>query len=559
MNSSKKGANGIYSLNTINDAIIQGQYPGSLQDVAEGDPVVEFLLKFEESNGSRTYYNSVNKRRWFQTSRAVSKIGITGDGSIVNTRSKFGSSCYGNNNASDSPIFRNNDMVFMNGEPIHIGDKNFTIEGWIYITTLSGNSGSIFRISPQDKITNSNNTGDFDYIDLFFLNNGKVKLSIKSIYSSISIISSESSSALNTNVWQHIALVKQNNIYRVFLDGINILNLVPNTFVSSAAEQFINGNIRTVLKTSLIPYVNVGLFSNIIVSNSFFGDEVMFTNNIAKYTSNFTPPTTEFASEPTPSILFYNNFENEILDIVGGGQKDLTERNEYLFSNTTVTSSDKKFGSSSLYLSNSHQQILMDPKSITGDFNISVWIKPSVVSECPIFHINSAFFNQYGGGFTSNLISYLRVGGGTYSNKSGSFNPNNGSVAFTIGNTTIRSANNLVSTNTWHHIHVSRNNNTLRLFLNGNQIATGSSSSPLASTNNIMVIGFSPRWGLNEAFNNMTSWSTIYRSTNININSIGLQVPIFYSGYIDEFIIDNKPGLTSVTVPTTQLSYILNS
>jgi hypothetical protein len=537
MNSSKKGANGIYSLNTINDAIIKGQYPGSLQDVVEGDPVVEFLLKFEESNGSRTYYNSVNQRRWFVTSRFTTKTGTTGDGSIVNSRSKFGSSCYSNNNVSD--YRRDLDGVYMRGEPINIGDNNFTIEGWIYLTALGG-TGNIFVIADSD-------FGSENYIALYFGSNGK--LIINRTFGSNNI-SSESSSALNTNVWQHIALVKQNNTYRVFLDGVNILNFVPNTSINTsdgntAGRNLLNsyddgkGRHRGYLKIYNTHYSNAFLFTGVTGSNTFFGDEVMFTNNIAKYTSNFTPPATEFSSEPTPSILFYNNFENdEILDTIGGGQKDLTERNEYIFSTTTVVSNDKKFGSSSLYLSNSYQQILMDPKSITGDFNISVWIKPSVVSECPIFFIN-------------NLSSYLRVGGGTYNTKGGFQNPNNGSVAFTIGNTTIRSSNNLVSTNTWHHIHVSRNNNTLRLFLNGNQVATGSSSSALATENSTMVIGINPLFGANEAYGTLLSYNypVFWRFQNLN----------YYSGYIDEFIIDNKPGLTSVTVPTTQLSYILNS
>lgn len=539
--SSKTSSNGIYSLNTINDAIINGQWPGSTQDEYI-EPTVEFLLKFEESNGSRAYYNSINKRRWFVTSRSAGKGGLNyGDGSIVNIRSKFGSSCYGNNNIGNQ-YFLERDGIFMRGDPINITDNDFTIEAWIYLTTLTGNSGNIFQINSMFGSAGVNEI--FPFIRLYFSSNGKLRLQSGLSNSNYQNTSSESSTSLSTNVWQHIVLTRKNGIYSVYLDGNNVLNFVPNTTAAhnynSPSPNLFFSSDPSFLAKPFFGMCIINMFQLITVSNSLFADEVMFTNNIAKYTTNFTPPTTEISIQPQPTILFYNNFEETIKDVAGGGQTDLTQRNEYIVSKASVSSNDKKFGSSSLFFSNAHQQIMMHPQKISGDFNISIWIKPSVVSECPIFYIN-------------NLTCYLRVGGGTYNTKSGSFNPNNGSLAFTIGNTTIRSANNLVTTNTWHHIHVSRNNNTIRLFLNGNQVATGSSSSDLMTENSTMVIGYGPRYGANEQF------STIYAYMYPVFMEGGNFALIKYSGYMDEFIIDNKTGLTSVSVPTEQLNYVLNS
>lgn len=541
--SSKTSSNGIYSLNTINDAIINGQWPGSTQDEYI-EPTVEFLLKFEESNGSRAYYNSINKRRWFVTSRSVGKGGLNyGDGSIVNIRSKFGSSCYGNNNIGNRyQYLHERDGIFMRGDPINITDNDFTIEAWIYLTTLTDNSGNIFQINSM--LRSAVNSANFPFIRLYFSSNGKLRLQSGLSDSSYQVTSSESSTSLSTNVWQHIVLTRKNGIYSVYLDGNNVLNFVPNTTAAynnnSPSPNLFFSSDPSFLAKPFFGMCIINMFQLITVSNSLFADEVMFTNNIAKYTTNFTPPTTEISIQPQPTILFYNNFEETIKDVAGGGQTDLTQRNEYIVSKASVSSNDKKFGSSSLFFSNAHQQIMMHPQKISGDFNISIWIKPSVVSECPIFYIN-------------NLTCYLRVGGGTYNTKSGSVNPNNGSLAFTIGNTTIRSANNLVTTNTWHHIHVSRNNNTIRLFLNGNQVATGSSSSDLITENSTMVIGYGPRYGANEQF------STIYAYKYPVFMEGGNFALIKYSGYMDEFIIDNKTGLTSVSVPTEQLNYILNS
>ena len=375
--SSKTSSNGIYSLNTINDAIINGQWPGSTQDEYI-EPTVEFLLKFEESNGSRTYYNSINKRRWFVTSRFVGKGGLYhGDGSIVNTRSKFGSSCYGNNNIGNQ-YFLEKDGIFMYGDPINITDNDFTIEAWIYLTTLTGNSGDILRINSM--LRSAGNSANFPFIRLYFSSNGKLRLQSGLSDSNHQVTSSESSTSLSTGVWQHVVLTRKSGIYSVYLDGNNVLNFVPNTtatYNNYPSPNLFFYNYSSFLAKPFFGMCIINMFQAIAVSNSLFVDEVMFTNNIAKYTTNFTPPTTEISIQPQPTILFYNNFEETIKDVAGGGQTDLTQRNEYIVSKASVSSNDKKFGSSSLFFSNAYQQIMMHPQKISGDFNISIWIKPA--------------------------------------------------------------------------------------------------------------------------------------------------------------------------------------
>ena len=152
-----------------------------------------------------------------------------------------------------------------------------------------------------------------------------------------------------------------------------------------------------------------------------------------------------------------------------------------------VTTSDKKFGVSSLQPNTYCSFNYLDPSSKigTGDFNISCWINPSAKNNrdgYPIFSLNRKL--------------QLIIGGNQWNAKFGSDSPFDGRLSLiydgpdsNIGwysNIICQTAKNAVSLNTWQHVLVSRKNHIYRIFVNGILQATGNiwTSTTVSPTNN---------------------------------------------------------------------------
>lgn len=81
-------------------------------------------------------------------------------------------------------------------------------------------------------------------------------------------------------VWYHMAACRQGTNLRLFVDGTQIGTTVTNsTDISGSAEALVLGALRY---SAPIQYFNGWL------------EEVRITKGIARYTANFTPPTTPF-------------------------------------------------------------------------------------------------------------------------------------------------------------------------------------------------------------------------------------------------------------------------
>lgn len=75
---------------------------------------------------------------------------------------------------------------------------------------------------------------------------------------------------------------------------------------------------------------------------------------------------------------------------------------------------------------------------------------------------------------------------------------NNGQVNFNIGTGSwneINSATGAVTTNNWHHIAGTYDGTTMRLYVDGTQVATGALSANIGSTSNSLYLGEDPQWG----------------------------------------------------------------
>jgi hypothetical protein len=146
--------------------------------------------------------------------------------------------------------------------------------------------------------------------------------------------------------------------------------------------------------------------------------------------------------------------------------------------NTQISTAQSKFGGSSIEFDGAGDNLSIASTSDfgfgTGDFTIEAWVNGTAAGVRTIFDFrnNTATDN---GGWLRTIGNYeLRW-------------TVNGSTVFSF--TSLNSAPYNFSTDTWHHIAVSRENSTTRFFFNGSQIGSGVSDSTNYGTSKPLTIG----------------------------------------------------------------------
>jgi hypothetical protein len=153
-------------------------------------------------------------------------------------------------------------------DPLYnFGTHDWTLEGWFYIQTLSGgrNLFSFLRASANEATPHiyTQNT------DLRYYVLGTDRIS--------------GSSALTVNTWHHIAATRSGNDHKLFVDGTQVGGTWTN------AQTYVQG--RPVLGDYHSSLGNLTGGSNLLHG---YAQDFRITKGLARYTSNFTPPTTEF-------------------------------------------------------------------------------------------------------------------------------------------------------------------------------------------------------------------------------------------------------------------------
>jgi hypothetical protein len=211
----------------------------------ETDPYrsqVSLLLHGDGSNGSTTIVDS---------SPTPKTVTAFGDAQISTAQSKFG----GSSIAFDS----SGDYLATTGSPFLTGD--FTVEAWVHVATPS--SGFVIFESRDMDLTNS---GFVFYVR----STSKLTFGAGSPF-----VATEGTTNLSANSWLHAALVRSSGTVKGYLNGV---------------EQFSVANSFNFTLTSW----RVGSSWNAISASSGYIDDLRITKGVARYTSNFTPPTAPF-------------------------------------------------------------------------------------------------------------------------------------------------------------------------------------------------------------------------------------------------------------------------
>jgi hypothetical protein len=206
---------------------------------------VSLLLHGDGTNGSTTIIDN---------SPSPKTVTAVGNAQISTAQSKFGgASMYFDGNGDSLSLPLDNSLAFGSGE--------FTFEFWLF-----RNASSLFIILDTRSIGGSPSS----QIIVFINSNGEIQVGE-------SAVNRLSGGSTTINSWNHYALVRDSsNVVTGYINGVSV------------------GTWSTSLNFTLGSAPRIGSTVNNTFYLDGYIDDLRITKGVARYTSNFTPPTAPF-------------------------------------------------------------------------------------------------------------------------------------------------------------------------------------------------------------------------------------------------------------------------
>ena len=331
-----------------------------------------------------------------------------------------------------------------------ISTGDFTIELWFNTAIANSNYQRVFSINN----ISGGQTGSTETV-VFEIGSTGI---IISAYSGTTGYGATTPTALSINTWYHLALVRNGSTFTGYINGANVGS---STFAGTL-------NYAALAAPSIGAWNNSGYsrFINGFISN------VRIVKGTAVYTANFTPPTAPLTAITNTSLLITGTgqgmYDNSTFVDQGPNALTVTATGAPVYSGLSP------FGNTypgSVFINNGASNRLSTPVNTgfdfgTGDFTIETWVNftslPSV----------QAIVTNYLNSTTGWTLEALSTGWIFY----------NGDIAQIQ----------YVSTpviNTWYHIAVARSGTSLKMFLNGAQVASATNSTNITGSTNGVAIG----------------------------------------------------------------------
>ncbi len=331
--------------NIVEDGLVLSLDAGNTQSYP-GSSNVSLLLHGDGTNGSTTFTDSsINNHT----------ITANGNAQISTTQSKFGgSSMYFDGNGDYLTVADSDDF--------HIGTGDFTIEAWLY----KGSKGTYHTLVGQ----RVNSTSEWRIIlDLNTAGNGYSEGRLRFDWGSVAY---NWDAGIPVDTWTHIAIVRSGTTGTLYVDGTAVTgNPTLNNISNYSAPLRIGTNDGT------------GEYYQGYI------DDLRITKGLARYTSNFTPPTTALADPATQWTDLIGNNDGTLVNSVGFDSNNL--------------------GSLSFDGTDDYVDVSSSALGLSAG-TLCFWIKSSVVKD--IYNTHSGSWNQntlYGSG----AYIVLRISDGT--------------------------------------------------------------------------------------------------------------------------------------------------
>jgi len=339
-------------------------------------------------------------------------------------------------NGASSQLGPTNYISIADGAWKTLGTGNFTWEWWIYPI-----AENVYQVGDGSSSTNVSGT--------FTLGISSKRLLL---YYSIQggeaypVYSPDSAPYYNLNEWHHLAYVRSGNDHKIYANGVlRATEARSGTMVDSTAA------------------LNIGNFGPGYVAG---GEGIYCDVRLVKGTAVYSGSTYTVPTAPLTAIsgteLLLNFKDGQAID--SAAQNNLT-----LFGNAKLSTSQKKFGDTSLLLDGTGDFVHLNNRpNLTGPFCIEAWARADDTGNAFLWCLGQYRLEL---GINGDNLRIYRIGTATgYT----SF--------FTSGE---------FSANNWHHVALVRDtSNVIKCYLNGTASGTTvTDATAFIATNNIFIIG----------------------------------------------------------------------
>jgi hypothetical protein len=283
---------------------------------------------------------------------------------------------------------------------------------------------------------------------------------------------------VTANTWHHIAVTRNGTSFVLYLDGVGASYTAVESFVF---DNMANNTIGT----------NLGSATYHRMSQCYI-DDFRITKNVLRYGSNFILPSVEFESLVANDFptSFYNQYwdETKLLlqgDYVGSNTAIIQDNSKYGFNpapvnGAVVSNTQAKWGTHSLYFDGTGDGLNCSLDSslvINGDYTIESWVYQSSGSGVQILICWNTNATNY-------ATAYLYTNGGALTFHASNDGSSWGINAVSMGVT--------LTTNRWYHVALTRNGSSIKCWIDGVQLWSGTLSGGVTSGITKNCIGIYP-------------------------------------------------------------------
>jgi len=261
------------------------------------------------------------------------------------------------------------------------------------------------------------------------------------------VINSTSGASLSDNTWHHVAIVKNKIDTDIYIDGVSKMNIQKAYYVDFSSPFELSSSVSAA---------------------RFYLDEFRISDDIARWTSSFTPPTTEYSVDSKTKLLLH--FE---------GDESSSAHNLTLNGDIYENANGGKFDGA-FYFDGSHDYISIPDSDDwdfgSGDFTIDWWEKRISLNDD-----GETILCRNGTGRGYPII--WQLGGYSGSNDIHFYGTTDGSswgVDLTLGSPNL---------NSWTHYALVRSGNNFYGFKNGILQGQDSDTGTFASSSDPLIIG----------------------------------------------------------------------